>query len=658
MLQKLRDKTSGWIATVILGLLTIPFAFFGMEQYLFQNNQTYVAKVEAPPSWWQGAPAWWPARMLWTHEQVETDQFRAAFEQARQQRRTAQGEAFDPREFETIENKRVTLDTLIDQAVLRLVAARSGIGISDGQVREAIQAIPAFQADGKFDTQRYQLTLASQNPPVSPTAFQQQVRDGLQQSLVATQLSQSAFVTSSEMDRLTRMLGERRDVSFVTLPPAATDTAPVSDADAKAWYDAHPRAYRLPEMVTMEYVDIDGNSLPMPAANDEAALRTRYEQEKARFVEPEQRLTSHILIAVPEGSGDAVQKAAEAKASKLADEAKQPGADFAALARANSDDAGSKPSGGDLGWVEKGALVAPFEQELFAMQAGQVSAPVKTTFGWHVIQLREVKAGGQTSFDEARADLEKEQSETGRERVFNDLVGKVVDQALKNPTSLASAAGVAQLQVQKLGPFARGQGTGIAANPNVVRAAFSETLVQDRTVSDAIEIAPNHSVLLRVTDHSEERAQPLAQVKPRVVADMRADRARKQQAIDAEAMVSRLAAGDSIETLAQPRGLEVRTVPGVPRGASLPDASASEAIFAVQAPVQGKVSAGKSPLSDGSMMVFAVSKVTPGDAKDTPPDQRKTLAEQIARVTGEQDSQDVLKSLRKTMKITVVESRL
>jgi peptidyl-prolyl cis-trans isomerase D len=659
MLQKLREKTSGWIAIVVLGLLCIPFAFFGMEQYLFQSNQTFAAKVEAPPKWWQSAPSWWPATMLWQREEIGTDEFRAAFEQARQQQRTAQGDNFDPREFESIDNKRKTLDSLIDQAVLRMTATRAGIAISDAQVRDAIQSIPAFQVDGKFDPQRYQLALASQVPAMTPRGFEQRIREGLQQSLVATQVVGSAFVTPSEMQRLMKLLGERRDVSFVVLPPPAADMAAVSDADIQKWYDGHKNAYRAPETVAIEYVDINAATLPSAAAADEAALRARYEQEKARFVEPEQRSASHILVKVDAGADAKTQKAAQDKASRLATEAKQPGADFAALARANSDDAGSKDGGGDLGWiVHDGSMVKPFEDALFAMKVGDVSAPVKTDFGWHVIQLHEIKTGKQTSFEDARAELERDQGEVDRERRFNELTGKLVDQVLKNPTSLAPAARSVNLQVQKLGPFARGQGTGIAANQALVRAAFSESLIQDGTVSDPIEIGPGHSAVIRVTQHTPERPQTLAQVKERIVAEIHGDRTRKTAQADADAMIARLRAGDTLAALASARKLSAQSVPNVPRQAPVPDMAATEAYFEVAPPAAGKVSPGKATLGDGNTVVFAVTKVTPGNPKEASEQERTTLQQQLAQLTGNDDAAAMLKALRSRMKITVEESRL
>lgn len=657
MLQALRDKTSGWIAIVILGLLMIPFAFFGMEQYLFQTNANYAAKVEAPPSWWPSAPDVWPVRKLvWQSEEVDVDDFRRQFEQVRQQQRTAQGEQFDPRAFENIDNKRRVLDGLVDQAVMRLSTRSAGIAVGDAQVRDEIQAIPAFQVDGKFDPQRYQLALQSQVPARTPQEFQELVRESLQQSLVPTQVAQSSFTTPTELERLMRLLGERRDVSFVVLPPRAPDTGAISAQEIQDWYRTHAAEYRAPETVAIEYVEIAGNALPPPAPADEATLRARYEQEKARFADAEQRLASHILVRA-DTDADA-QKAAEQKATQLAQQAKRQGEDFAALARANSDDTGSKEAGGDLGWIEKGIMPAPFEQAVFSMQPGEIRGPVKTDAGWHVIQLREAKSGQQVPFEEARATLAQEQAASDRERAFNDLVGKLVDQVYRNPSTLAPAAREAKLAVQKLGPFARGQGTGIAANPAVQRAAFSDALVQDGTVSDPIEIAPSHSVLIRVTDHAPERALPLSQVRDRVVAAIRQDRAAKAAEKDAEGMVAALRGGKTLQALATGRGLAAQDVPGVTRGAPVPDPAATEAYFQAPPPAEGKSSAGKVALSDGSLVVFAVNKVTPGDPKDATPQERDMLQQQLAQMNGNEDAASMLRALRKRMNITVVEAQL
>lgn len=660
MLQTLREKTSGWFATVVLAALTVPFAFFGIDQYLTQHNETFVAKLEAPPAWWSTAPAVWPVTMLWQRDTIEADEFRAAFERTRQQARQQQGEQFDARAFESAVNKRKVLDQLIDQHVLQMTAERHDVAVSDAQVRTTILGIPAFQGDnGKFDPQRYQLALAGANPPQTPRGFEQRVRESLASELIPQQVAQSAFVTPSEVQRLLRILGEKRDVDFVMLPAPAADTAPVGAQEIQRWYDQHGADYRAPETVTIEYVDIDGSTLPPPAAPDDAALRQRYDQEKARFVQPEQRLASHILVKVPEGASAAVQKAAEQKAQQILAQARQPGADFAALARADSEDTGSKAGGGDLGWVAKGQMVKPFDDALFAMRPGELRGPIKTQFGWHVIQLREVKPGAQTPFEQVREQLAKEQADADREHAFNELVGKLVDQVYKNPTSLGPAARSAGLAVQKLGPFARGQGGGLAANAAVQRAAFAESAIQDGTVSDPVEVGPNHSVLIRVVQHEEARQRPLGEVAPQVVAAVRADRARRAALAGADQMLAALRQGKSLAELASARGLPAPSESaGLPRGAPVPDAKANDAIFAVPAPTAGQVAPGKAVLDDGRIVVFVVRKVTPGNPAEATPEQQEAMRQQVAQFSGEAQAGALVDALRRQVKITVADDRL
>ncbi len=658
MLQTLRDKMSGWIAIVIVALLAIPFAFFGMEQYLFQSGANYAAKVEVQPSWWRSAPDWWLVRRLaWESEEISPEEFREAFESERQRRRQIEGESFDARAFESPETKREVLEALVDRKVLKLAAVRDGMVVGDSRVREAIEGIQAFQVDGRFDEQRYLVTLQSQG--YSPRGFQEMVREDLQAGLLAGQVARSAFTTSSETDRIMALLGERRDVAFVVLPAPTPDTGAVTAAEIQSWYEAHRDEYRAPERVTLEYVELDSGSLPAAPEADEATLRQRYEQEKARFVEPEQRLVSHILVPVEEGAGDAAQKAAEEKARQIAQQARAPGADFAELARANPGDPGSAANGGDLGWVRRdGGMVKPFEDAVFAAEAGSVSDPVRSQFGWHVIQLREVRTGHQVPFDQVRETLAQEQAQADRERAFNDLVGSFVDEVYRNPTELTAAAKKAGLEVRTAGPIARGEGEGVLSLPAVQRAAFSESLVQDNTASDPIEVAPDRSVIIRVTKHEPERALSVAEARERIVAAIRADRAAKRVQAQAEAMVGRIEAGETLQSLADAASLQLQDIQGMPRGTPVPAEAAAEAYFRAPAPAEGEVSPGHVALADGSVVVFAVGKVTAGDASEASEAERGMFREQMAAVVGSDDAQALQRALRRQMKVTVVESRL
>mgnify|MGYP006341360359 FL=1 len=660
MLQKLRDKTSGWIATVVLGLLIIPFAFVGVNEYMGGGTDNAVANVEAPPTWWSSAPSWWPMSMLWQSEEVTLQEFQTAFEQARQRQREALGENFDPRAFETAENKRLVLDQLVDQKVLKLTARRADIVVSDEAVRQYIANEPAFQVEGKFDANRYALMLSSQVPALTPVQFEQEQRDRMQLALIPQGISESAFIPSKELDRLITMLGETRDITIAALPPPVLDDAAVTDAQIKAWYDSHAADFRQGESVTLEYVDIDGSTLGATTTTaDEASLRKRYEQEKSRFMSPEQRVVSHILIEAAADADAATQKAAEQKAAALAEQARKPGADFAALAKTNSSDAGSKDSGGALpAFARDGTMVKPFEDATFAMQVGEILGPVKTDFGYHVLKLSEIMPGQGKSFEDVRDELAREQAEADGERAYNDLAGRLVNEVLKNPTALGPAARSVGLPVQKLGPFSRATAAGIAANPAVLRAAFSDTLVQDGTVSDPIEIGPKHSVLIRVLQHTPEQAQPIAQVRDAVIAAIRADRTTKAAEAAADALLARVAKGESLQAIATAEKLQAGEIPGLPRGAPMPSPEINAAVFETQRPVEGKVSAGKALMQNGSYAVFVVNKVTAGDIATLTPEQRTQLQQQVVEMDGGSAVESFVKGMRKQFKVTLQEDKL
>ncbi len=656
MLQKLRDKTSGWIVTVIVGLLMIPFLFVIDNSYLGGVGAQNVAKVSAPPTWWRSAPSWWPVSLVWSHHEISVEDFRTRFEQARMAAREQQGDNFDPREFETTENKLAVLDQLVDEQVVRLAAEQAHVVIGDSAVRDYINGIEAFQRDGKFNADQYRLVLSQSMPPRTPAMFEQVVRTSLQQSIIPTALAQSGFATKGEAERLLKLLGETRDVEFALLPVTEADAAPVSDAEIKQWYDAHPKDFMQPESVSLEYVELSAANMPAVTPADEATLRHRYEEEKVRFVSPDQRLASHILITA--GSDEASQKAAEAKATALTAQAKQPGADFAALAKANSQDPGSKDAGGDLGWVEKGVMVKPFEDALFAMKAGEVTGPVKTEFGYHVLQLREIKGGEGRPFEEVRDQLAAEQLQGDTERAFNELSGRLVDLVYKNPTSLEPAAKEVGIPVQTVGPFNRATASGIAANPAVLRAAFSDALVEDGTVSDPIEIAPNHNVMIRVTAHTPEQATPLAQAREQVIAAVRAHRAEEASKKAADALLAKLSGGESLQALAQAEKLQLVPMPGLPRGAPMPSAEANRAVFTVAPPAADKPSFGKVEVESGRYAVFAVSKVTPGNVAEVPEAQQAMLKQQLSQIDGAAAAKAYVDGMRKHYKVQVQESQL
>ena len=656
MLQALRDKSSGWVATVILGLLIVPFALFGVSDYMTGSSENYAARIQSPPSWWKSAPSFWPVSVFWGEEEISVQEYRQRLEQARQQQREQMGDAFDNKAFESTDNKRKILESLIDERLMRLAAVDAGVQVSNAAVRREILKIPEFQVDGRFNDQKYTSLLASLNPPRTAVEFEEDLRNDLQRNALVGRAALSAFTPRTEGDRMMALWFEQRDVSVVRIPTTA-DTAPVTDADIAAWHKSHASEYLAPETVTMEYIEVEAAKLP-PAPVNEADLRARYAADADKYGEAEQRKVAHILIPLEASADAAAQKAAQDKAAALAQQANS-GADFSQLARDNSGDPGSKAQGGDLGWITRGSgMPKPFEDAAFALQANQASVPVKTDFGWHVIKLNEIKAGTRKSFEEVRPQLEAEAIAGAGERAYNDKLSALVDDLMKNPAGFAEAATKHGLAVQKTGPVPRGGGEGVAAAPAVQRDAFSEARIQDGTASDPIDVGTDHSVLLRVVAHTPERPIALAQVRDRVIADIRNDRASKATATTAKAMAAAANKGEDLATLAGARSLTVEPFQGVTRVAPAPTPEATKAIFAAPRPQAGKVSAGSVMLPDGSWMVFRIDAAKPANPADVPVAQGTAMLQQLSAASAEQTAKSYIAELRKSRKIRVVETQL
>jgi len=648
MLQSIREKTSGVIAFIILGLVIITMLFFGIESYMSAKVETYAARVEGP------------AKFLGFGKQVRevgTDEFRKRFEQARQQQRQAQGEAFDSAAFEKMDNKRLVLDQLVDEALLSMAAERDGLVMTKSAVQKEIMKIDAFNVAGRFDPNQYKLVLQSQN--MTPKQFEELVRGDLIRQTVPSQLAASQFAGDAELEAFLRISRQTRDIRFLEIPPDSSAAKAPSEAELKSWYDSHAAQYRSPEKVAIEYVEINAETLPVSTVADEASLRERYDAVKSKYGAAEQRMASHILVQVDEKAPAAQDAAALARARDIAAKARLPGADFAALAAANSDDVGSKDSGGDLGPVEKGVFGDAFDKAFLALQPGQVSDPVRLPDGWHVLLYREMIPGSAKSFEEVRPELEAEYLESERERVFNDISGRLVDKIYADPSELAPAAAELKLPVNRTGLFSRNTGEGIAALEPVRKAAFEDGQKIDRQVSDPIEIGSNHVVVLHVIDVQPAAPLPLASIRDRVMADLMADRLVKASKTRAEALLARALKGETLDALAFEVGRPVSDVPGVTRQAPNPQlAPLIDEAFRLPRPVAGKIDVGLARLTPDRHALITISKVTDGDLSTLDAATRAGLKEQLAKARGAVDARSYVDALRKQYTVRIAEDRL
>ena len=636
MLKALRGKKSSLLIKIVLVVITIGFSFWGIESYLFTRVDNTVASVDGTD--------------------ITQDQFRQRFDESRQRMMQMMGGAVDASYFERPEFKRQVLDQLVNEQVLLEANKKLGVNITNERIRQEILAIPAFQKDGKFDPDTYRMLLTARN--MSPLSFDDTVRQSLQVRELPEQVGSSVLVTDAALNTYLRLRDQRRDFRYIKLDKPAADTSPVSDEDIQAFYKEHQAEFVTPERVALDYIELDGGKLEVSTNADDATLKERYEKEKSRFVTAEQREASHILVKVGGKGGPEEQKQALAKAEGIAKEAKS-GKDFAELAKQDSDDLGSKKQGGDLGWLEKGTTDEAFESALFAMNKGDISDPVLTGDGYSVILLRDVRPGKTRSFEEVKPDLAKEYATGERERAYTDKAGRLTDLTYQDPSTLESAAKDLGLTVQKTELFARtGGGAGIAANPNVLKAAFSDTVLVQNNNSDPIEIAPNHIVVVRIAERKPATPKSLDDVRDDVRGRIVAERAAKKAKARADELFAELGKGQTLDEIAGANKLKIESQQGLGRDAVNVDSALVSAAFALPRPAADKPQRQLVTLGDQTYALLQLDTVVDGDPSTldakTKEAARNTLAQGIATTT----TREFVDALRADSKIRVSEGRL
>lgn len=596
MLQSIRDRTSGLVAGFIIALLVVPFAFWGVQSFTGGGGDPVVAKVGS--------------------EKIHESQFRRSYEQRYQQYLQLMGENFKADQFDQAKFQQSVLDDMTQESLLRQHADKAGYRANDAVLFNAIAAIPAFQADGKFNTESYRTMLARQN--LTPERFEAQLRQSLEIDQMREAITDTAFMAPVERTQLMQVAGQQREVSYALLDVAHyADTVTIADDALKQKYEDTKSQYMAPERIKLAYVELSQDTLTAAAAPDQDVLKVLYDAEKAsRFTTAEQRKISHILINFgPDKS--ASKKKAEAIEAKL-----KGGADFAALAKTDSDDTGSKAKGGDLGWLKRGDMPSSFEKAEWSLGVGETSDPVETEFGWHLIHVDEVKPASAKPFTDPEVQHELTDLYQNREKQkhFEEVSDKLEQLAFENPTSLEPVAKELGLKVQTTDWFTRAGGSDLAANDGIKEAAFSPEVFKDGENSKPITVGDSKLVVIRKDQYEAPRQRTFDEVADQIRKTMRDEQGKAKAEADAKAMLASLKAGQPLAAVASSKGATVKDLGSLRRDDSTQDKALVEAAFKLPHPQDGKLSVGQLVLSDGNVAVLALSKIDPPPPEAMPKD--------------------------------------
>jgi peptidyl-prolyl cis-trans isomerase D len=472
-------------------------------------------------------------------------------------------------------------------------------------------------------------------------------------------INASSFATSAELETFVALLDQGRSFGAVLVAAEASEPAmQFDDEQIGAWYDSHAADYESEEQVIIEYVELDAAFLPAGPPPEEDILRDQFEAQKARFVSPEQRRVSHILIEVAPNADEAEIETARQIAEDLAKRARA-GEDFATLASENSQDQGSAAQGGDLGWVEAGVMVQAFENAMYELSMEvPISEPIQTGFGWHVINLQEIKESVGMSFEEASMTLVREYAEDAAARAFLEQADRLVDLVYEDPTTLESAALVLGIPVEVAGPFTRAGGEGITANPELIEAAYSDLVLLQGSVSDPVNLDENRLVMIRLREHLPAAPKALQEVRDEIVATLAGNLARDNANARAMEILAALQdSGAELETLATDSGLEYVHHELVKRNAIEPDATLVQEVFRLQAPVGDESVKAVLPSSDG-FAVIELDSVVAGELDAGSPFARQQYERIIANGNASLEAFALIRQLRATAEVEVFEERI
>jgi len=609
MLTKIREKAQGAFAWGILILICVPFALWGINNYLDTGKEAAVASV--------GDKDFYQRDVNKAYEQYSQN---------------LQGLGIDEQAV-----KAQALQKLIKDEVLLQYVHAEGLVVTDDEARDFIKGLPYFQVDGKFSDKQFKSLLSSQR--ISSAEFVSRIKNALIMEQFQHSIVDSSFATQYDVESFFKIQNQLRDVDYVTVPVQPLKEQPTAE-EISAYYQQHQDLYSTPEQVSVESVALSLEEIAKKVVVADEKLKAFYEEQKDQFTTPERRKISHILFMVND-------KITEKQALEKALKAKQDLAskDFSALAAEVSDDKLTAKKGGDLGLFNVGVMEKAFEESASTLKLGEVSNPVKSAFGYHLIKVTELVPGNIKPFDSVKNEVTLAYQKAQAENAFYEAGQKLTEMSYEHPDNLQTVADALNVTVQKSALFTKEKGEGIAADEKVRNAAFSEEVLQGNN-STPIELGADRLVVVRLLEHKVAAKRDLNEVKQDVAAVLSKEKAQLLTVQKAKQIKERLQAGESIQSVASENKLEIKAEKGLARGKNKLPEQLSEAVFKAAKPVGGKPSVFIAVLPSGEQVLVSLTKVTAGIMSEDDKKQMELAKKNIANAFGQTEFNQVLNSLQ------------
>lgn len=511
------------LVQIVLALIVLPFALWGVSSYdKSRNSAGIVAIVDGI--------------------KITQQEFENSMRQQQDRMRQQLGANFDASMFDNPTIKRAVIDNLVSQHLLVIRANAAGLYISDDQVAQVISSIEAFQENGKFDKSRYLTILKTQN--LSPLMFEARVRDELLGQQMQDTYSQNGFAANSVVDNAIRLNEQQRIVSVSPVQfQSFISKAKVDDAALRKYYEKNQSEFQVQEQAKVKYVKFSVDDLLAKVQVSKEEVRKYYDEHQNEFSSPEERQAAHILITVNANAPQTEQDAAKSKAEQLLQQVRQDPAKFSELAKKNSQDPGSAPKGGDLGFFGRGMMVKPFEEATFALKVGEISGLVKSDFGYHIIKLIAVKPFRVLSFDEAREGILSKLRQQKATELFAQLAEKFSNTVYEQSDTLQPAADLAGAKIEQSGWLIKGAAATEPWTPKLLQAIFNDEVVKNKRNTAAIEVAANTLVAARILEYKPASVSSFTEVQETIRQKLLHQQALALAAIQGKSMLEELQKG-------------------------------------------------------------------------------------------------------------------
>ena len=519
MLDKFRSYAQTKAAQVILALVLIPFALFGIDSYLNQaGNNLSIAKVDG--------------------YKIALPEYNRAIENVRN-RMMSEGKKVDPAMFDSFEFKESVVDGLITKQLINNDIKKSQFKITDQQLSQYIIGMPDFQKDGKFSQELYDKVL--QNNQLNPTKFEESIRNDLLIQQVRDGLQKLTFIPPNNLTETLKATSQQREVTvaeFKTKEYMAK--ANISEKDMQVFYDQNKSKFLAPEQVKAEFVVFSLTSILPSITVSEDEVKTFYKTNADKYQNQQQREASHILIAASKNAAPAEKAKAKAKTEDILSQIKKNPKQFEELATKYSQDPESAKKGGDLGAFGRGMMVKPFDDAVFSMKVNEISGIVESDFGYHIIKLTKVigEGGGFDSIKpQIKAELIYQKAQDKYAALAEDFSNKVYEQS----SSLDVVSKKFNLPIQKTDWISRNESDKFFKNEALMNALYSKESIKDRRNTEAIEVTPNNLISARVVDYKAQSTKPFAEVKKSIEDYLKFEAAKKLVATEGEAALKSVA---------------------------------------------------------------------------------------------------------------------